>query len=213
MFYKDIKSFINNFTIQPFDFEEAGFIVPDTIVDNGVEFPVVKNEGQYQTAVNNDNGGYIRGIELAYTQVFDFLPGALSGLGFTGSYAYSDSEVEFETDLSGESLAIPLPGLSEHVLNTTLFYTLDGFDTRLSMRYRSEYVSEQVAVESQLAFFDAETILDYQASYAMDNGLKFLFQVNNLTDEANKTYFGQTHQTGTIQSFGRQYFLGFSYTM
>ncbi|MCG9714155.1 TonB-dependent receptor [Shewanella insulae] len=213
VFYKDIKSFINNFTIQPFDFEEAGFIVPDTIVDNGVEFPVVKNEGQYQTAINNDNGGYIRGIELAYTQVFDFLPGALSGLGFTGSYAYSDSEVEFETDLSGESLAIPLPGLSEHVLNTTLFYTLDGFDTRLSMRYRSEYVSEQVAVESQLAFFDAETILDYQASYAMDNGLKFLFQVNNLTDEANKTYFGQTHQTGTIQSFGRQYFLGFSYTM
>ncbi|MGE6648955.1 TonB-dependent receptor [Shewanella colwelliana] len=213
LFYKDIKSFINNFTIQPFDFEAAGFIVPDTIIDNGVEFPVVKDEGQYQTAINNDNGGYIQGVELAYTQVFDFLPGALNGLGFTGSYSYSDSEVEFETDLSGQSLSIPLPGLSEHVVNTTLFYTLDGFDTRLSMRYRSEYVSEQVAVESQLAFFDAETIFDYQASYAMDNGLKFLFQVNNLTDEPNKTYFGEPHQTGTIQSFGRQYFLGLSYTM
>ncbi|QQX82289.1 TonB-dependent receptor [Shewanella sp. KX20019] len=213
IFYKDIKSFINNFTIQPFDFEEAGFIVPDTIVDNGVEFPVVKDEGQYQTAINNDNGGYIRGVELAYTQIFDFLPGALSGLGFTGSYSYSDSEVEFETDLSGQSLAIPLPGLSEHVANTTLFYALDGFDTRVSMRYRSEYVSEQVAVESQLAFFDAETIFDYQASYAMDNGLKLLLQVNNLTDEANKTYFGQPQQTGTIQTFGRQYYLGFSYSM
>ena len=149
LFYKDIKSFINNFTIQPFDFEANGFIVPDTIIDNGVEFPVVKNEGQYQTAINNDKGGYIRGIELGYTQVFDFLPSPLDGLGFTGSYSYSDSEVEFTTDLSGSNLTIPLPGLSEDVLNTTLFYTLDGFDTRVSMRYRSGYVSEQVAVESQ----------------------------------------------------------------
>ncbi|QYK06905.1 TonB-dependent receptor [Shewanella zhangzhouensis] len=213
LFYKDIKSFINNFTIQPFDFEAAGFLVPDTIIDNGVEFPVVKDEGQYQTAINNDKGGYIRGVELAYTQVFDFLPEPLSGLGFTGSYSYSDSEVQFTTDLSGSSLDIPLPGLSEHVVNTTLFYTLDGFDTRLSMRYRSGYVSEQVAVETQLAFFDAETIFDYQASYALDNGLKFLFQINNLTDEPNKTYFGEEYQTGTIQSFGRQYFLGLSYSM
>lgn len=213
LFYKDIKSFINNFTIQPYDFEGNGFIVPDTIVDNGVEFPVVKDEGQYQTAINNDNGGYIRGIELGYTQVFDFLPSPLSGLGFTGSYSYSDSEVEFTTDLSGSNLTIPLPGLSEDVLNTTLFYTLDGFDTRVSMRYRSGYVSEQVAVESQLAFFDAETIVDYQASYALENGLKFLFQINNLTDEPSKTYFGEEHQTGTIQYFGRQYFLGFSYSL
>lgn len=213
LFYKDIKSFINNFTIQPFDFEANGFIVPDTIIDNGVEFPVVKNEGQYQTAINNDKGGYIRGIELGYTQVFDFLPSPLDGLGFTGSYSYSDSEVEFTTDLSGSNLTIPLPGLSENVLNTTLFYTLDGFDTRVSMRYRSSYVSEQVAVESQLAFFDAETIVDYQASYALDNGLKFLFQINNLTDEPNKTYFGEEHQTGTIQYFGRQYFLGLTYSL
>lgn len=213
LFYKDIKSFINNFTIQPFDFEANGFIVPDTIIDNGVEFPVVKDEGQYQTAINNDKGGYIRGIELGYTQVFDFLPSPLDGLGFTGSYSYSDSEVEFTTDLSGSNLTIPLPGLSENVLNTTLFYTLDGFDTRVSMRYRSSYVSEQVAVESQLAFFDAETIVDYQASYALDNGLKFLFQINNLTDEPNKTYFGEEHQTGTIQYFGRQYFLGLTYSL
>ncbi|MBM7073615.1 TonB-dependent receptor [Shewanella sp. 202IG2-18] len=214
LFYKDIKSFINDITIDPFDFEGVpGFIIPDTVIDNGVEFDVVKNQGQYQTAINNDNGGYIRGLELGYTQIFDFLPDALSGLGFTGSYSYSDSEVEFTTNLSGSTLDIPLPGLSEHVVNTTLFYTLDGFDTRLSMRYRSEYVSEQVAVESQLAFFEAETIFDYQASYAFENGLKLLFQINNLTDEANKTYFGEKHQTGTIQNFGRQYFLGFNYSL
>ncbi|WP_415776408.1 TonB-dependent receptor [Shewanella oncorhynchi] len=213
LFYKDIKSFINDFTITEFDFESEGFIVPDTVVDNGVTYPVNKNLGQYQTAINNDNGGYIRGVELGYTQIFDFLPSPLSGLGFTGSYSYSDSEVEFTTDLSGSNLSIPLPGLSESVLNTTLFYTLDGFDTRVSMRYRSSYVSEQVAVESQLAFFDAETIMDYQASYALENGLKFLFQINNLTDEPNKTYFGEEHQTGTIQYFGRQYFLGLSYSL
>jgi hypothetical protein len=47
----------------------------------------------------------------------------------------------------------------------------------------------------------------------LENGLKFLFQINNLTDEPNKTYFGEEHQTGTIQYFGRQYFLGLSYSL
>ena len=43
-------------------------------------------------------------------------------------------------------------------------------------------------------------------------GLSVLFQVNNLTDEPTKSYFGEEANTGTIQFFGRQYFVGANYT-
>ncbi|WP_240464876.1 TonB-dependent receptor [Paraferrimonas sp. SM1919] len=208
LFYKNIKSFIENKTERNFDFTQAGIYVPDTITQNGQEYQVVKKGGQYQTAYNNTKGGYIQGVELALTHTFDYLPSFLSNLGYNGSYSYSDSEVKYSTDLSGGNRLIPLPGLSKHVFNSTLFYADGGFDTRLSARYRSSYVGEQVAVEPQLTYFEAETILDYQASYSFDNGLKALFQVNNLTDEPNKTYFGEPQQTGTIQYFGRQYYFG-----
>ena len=42
-------------------------------------------------------------------------------------------------------------------------------------------------------------------------GLTLLAQVNNFTDEPTRSYFGQTAQTGTIQYFGRQFYLGASF--
>jgi outer membrane receptor protein involved in Fe transport len=95
----------------------------------------------------------------------------------------------------------------------TAFYDWERFSTRINARYRNRFVSEQVAVETQLAFFDDETVIDYQASYAVTDNLSVLFQVNNLTDEPTKTYFNEIAQTGTVQFFGRQYFLGMSYSL
>jgi hypothetical protein len=37
--------------------------------------------------------------------------------------------------------------------------------------------------------------------------------VNNLTDEPTRTYFGNEAQTGTLQWFGRQYLVGFTYAL
>ncbi|QIL90226.1 TonB-dependent receptor [Microbulbifer sp. SH-1] len=207
-FYKDIESLVTDITIDPFDFEAAGIDIPDVNPASGHPFV----GGQFQTAYNNEDAGYIRGIELAYTQTFEFLPGIWSGLGLTTSYSYTESEIDAETGLSGESITIPMPGLSKNVFNTTVFYDYDSFSTRVSARYRDSYVGQQLAVDSQLAFFDSETVVDYQASYQLENGVEIVFQVNNLTDEPNKTYFGNEAQTGTIQYFGRQYFLGANYT-
>jgi len=61
--------------------------------------------------------------------------------------------------------------------------------------------------------FDAETVIDYQASYQVNDGLGLLFQVNNLTDEPTKSYFGNQNKTGTLQYFGREFYLGFTYAM
>lgn len=218
LFYKDIESFINDITIDPYDFEGNGYVipryVPGTEPGNPDSLPPVEVvPGALNTAINNTGGGYIRGIELAYTHTFDFLPGFWGGLGFSGSYSYTDSNIRQQTDLSGTTVDISLPGLSDTVYSATAFYDWINFSTRINVRHRSEFVSEQVAVETQLAFFDAETVVDYQASYAINDNLSVLFQVNNLTDEPTKTYFNEEAQTGTVQFFGRQYYLGVSFGM
>ena len=79
------------------------------------------------------------------------------------------------------------------------------------MRYRDEFVSEQVAVNEQVVNFDGETVFDFQAKYQINDQFGVLFQVNNLTDEPTMSYFGNETRTGTMQYFGRQFYLGFTY--
>ncbi|MCH8536414.1 MAG: TonB-dependent receptor [Alkalimonas sp.] len=211
LFYKDIKSFINDFTIQEFDFKAAGFPVPDQIInEDGV--PRATFDGAFSTAVNNDDGGYIRGVELAYTQVFDFLPSVWSGLGVSGSYSYTESEVDLVNPLGGDPVSMSFEGLSKQVLTATLFWEYEGLEARISGRYRSPFVSTQIGIDEQVTNFHSETVVDFQAGYQWNDNLKLLFQVNNLTDEPTKSYFGQQAQTGTLQFFGRQYFLGAVYS-
>ncbi|HCV04430.1 TonB-dependent receptor [Pseudoalteromonas lipolytica] len=210
-FYKNIDSFIDTVAIENFDFKGNGFNVPEYIVDPVSGEQIETTNGVYTTAVNNAKGGYIRGIELAYTQVFSFLPSPFEGLGINASYSYTESEVQSITDLGGDSVSQDLPGLSNNVFNGTLFYSYENFETRLNVRYRDDFVSEQVAVNEQVVNFDAETVVDFQTSYQFTDSFGMLLQVNNLTDEPTQSYFGTTSKTGTTQFFGRQFYLGFTY--
>ena len=212
LFYKNIDSFVETLSIENFDFKGNGFNVPDFIEDPVSGEQVATTNGIYTTAVNNGEGGYIRGLELAYTQVFTFLPSPFNGLGANASYSYTESEIESITSLGGDTLAQSLPGLSNNVLNATVFYALDDFETRLNVRYRDEFVSEQVAINEQVVNFDAETVVDFQTSYRFSDSLTMLLQVNNLTDEPTQSYFGSEQRTGTTQYFGRQFYLGFTYS-
>lgn len=210
LFRKDIESFIEQITLRGVDFKALGFNVPDINPNTGNP---LKPGGEYQTAYNNTKGGYIQGIELGYTQTFEFLPGIWSGLGISSSYSYTESDVERINSLGGEAKDIGMPGLSPSNLSATLFYDYEGFSTRLNYRYREAFVANQVAVETQEVFYADESVVDYQASYEFENGVEIVFQVNNLTDEPSKTYFGTEDQTGSIQYFGRQYFFGVNYKL
>ncbi len=213
LFYKDIESFIDKFTTPTnFDFSTTNIAIPEIFVDpdSGVETAVTN--GTLTTSVNNTNGGYIRGAEVAYTQVFSMLPAPWSGLGVNLSYAYTESEVSKIVDQGSAEVELPLDGLSRDVLSATIFYEYKDFETRINVRHRSEFVSEQIAVNEQTVFFDDETVVDYQASYRFNENGTILFQINNATDQPTKSFFGTAQrQTGTIQFFGRQLFLGVNY--
>lgn len=232
LFYKDIKSFVDDISLEPYDFAANGFVVPTQVSvpvfvepdspgatpvratdANGDPLSIVvpTENGRYDTAVNNADGGYIRGLELTYTQIYDFLPGAWAGLGMNASYSFTESEIT--RTLTDSVFSIQLPGLSENVAQATVFWEYEGFETRLSARYRDAFVSKQVAVNEQTVNFDSEVVVDYQASYNINENLGVVFQINNLTDEPTRSYFGQEDLTGTIQFFGTQYFLGVTYSL
>jgi len=226
LFYKNIQSFIDTTSTFPYDFAGNGFDVPDevtvTILDENDD-PVLDasgdprtvviptENGTYTTAQNNSEGGYIRGVEVAYTEIYSMLPGMWSGLGMNASFSYTESEIQRTTGngvFSGS-----LPGLSEQVASVTLFWEYEGFETRVSSRYRNPFVSKQVAVNDQTVNFDSETVVDFQASYEVNENMSVLFQANNLTDAPTKSYFGDEALVGTIQYFGTQYFLGLTYSL
>ena len=201
VFWKDIEALVEG----PTQFTGVNPDDVDVIVPPGQTLNI------YQTFINNDKGGYIRGIELAGTKTFDNLPGIFGGLGATASYSYTESE----TEVGGGSFYgqnLPLPGLSKNVWSTTLFWDIDNFSAHVNMRYRDEFILNLPIPGSATPVYSLDyTTVDAQASYAFENGISVVLSGNNLTDEANVIEYGISGAPGEYKSFGRQYYLGINY--
>lgn len=119
-FYKKVDGFLADVT------------APEAI--DGVEWEITR-------PVNGDNGK-IKGVELGYTQFFDFLPGWLSGFGLQTNYTYVDSEAPSPTatDTNGQPLTVPLQGLSKNSYNVILSYEQPRFAARLAYNWRSDWL-------------------------------------------------------------------------
>ncbi|WP_443094001.1 TonB-dependent receptor [Neiella marina] len=82
----------------------------------------------------NGGSGEVYGVELAYQQTFDFLPGPWAGLGIVTNYTYADSE---------QPNKLPLENISEHAFNFQLYWEWEGFQTRLAYNWRDEFMDEE----------------------------------------------------------------------
>ena len=201
VFWKDIESLVEGPTqFTDLDADAIGIIEPP-----GSELNI------FQTFLNNDNGGYIRGVELAGTKTFDGLPSFWSGLGVTASYSFTESETEVGGgQFFGET--VPLPGLSENVWSATVFYDWGGFSAHVNTRYRDEFV-QGLPVPGSISPTLAQpyTTVDAQVGYAFENGLSVILSGSNLTNEPNIIEYGIANSLGEYKEFGRQYYLGLNY--
>lgn len=230
LFNKDIKNDTQTVGFNEFPFQEVGFgsfAIPSSrlqeptrdpvtgeITDLGAALPVV--DGTLTISTNNANAGFIRGAEVSLTQTLTFLPEPLDTFGFLASYARLDTELNVTNPFTGDTAAtLPFPGLAENSGQLTLFWNYEGLELRLATNYQDSKVGElfdPTGGDGNLALFEAQTTMDFQSSYDFDNGLQLVFQVSNLTDEPNLSSFGGGNRTGNIQFFGRQFYLGASYT-
>ena len=173
--------------------------------------PVI-NEGIVSAPANGD-GGYISGIEFAASVPFEVFHPALEGFGLQFSASQTSSEIKPD----GVN-ATALPGLSETVVNTTIYYENNGFQVRASNRYRSDFLGEVAGFGNgrTLRSVGEERVVDAQIGYQFESGplggLSFLAQVNNLTDEPFYTFQnGDERQVIDHQTYGRSFLVGLSY--
>ena len=179
----------------------------DGIVQNGrglVEYTAPSGLSQV-VEINgpaNDIAGTLKGVELAYQQTYDFLPGLLSGLGSQFSYTYVDGGDFPNPNISsigspsvnsdgapinaGPFVAqLPLAGISEHTVNATVFYEKGPLSARAAYNWRSEFV---VTVRDDLFPFspiyqEAGGQLDASIFYTLTENVKLGVQGVNLLDE------------------------------
>ena len=208
VFYKDLTSYIYTQTIQDWDF--SYLLPPDCVI--------CEPTGNFTTPVNGQ-GGMMWGMEFAVSLPFETFSEALDGFGLTFSYAYTDSDIEIQGSINSvQSDSIPLPGLSQDVWNATLYYEKYGFGARIATRYRSEYIGQvtNFANEQALRYVQGGAITDAQVSYSMPagtfEGLQFLFQINNLTNEPYEAYVEAEERVLDYQEYGTQYLLGVNYS-
>ena len=89
----------------------------------------------------NSGTGTVKGAEIGYQQFFDFLPGALSGLGIQANGTYTESAAP--TSLVG--FTAPLPQLSKYSYNIAGIYEKYGITARVAYNYRSNFLSSILA--------------------------------------------------------------------
>lgn len=176
VFYKDIKDyiFIGN--------EEEEYTSTN---GETVTFLVSRNM--------NGSNGEVKGIEVAYQQFYDMLPGFLSGLGFMANFTYVDSSggkntavnILEEAQVDGaEDEELPLEGMSETAYNVALMYEKYGVSARLAYNWREEYLLTTSAANIQRpVWMEDYGQLDASVFYSITPSIKIGVQGTNLLNE------------------------------
>ncbi len=203
-YYKNLESYVYNHN-QIFDF--TGYPI-------GVGNPEPALRQGLIGAPDNGDGGWIKGAEFTVSAPFEFFHPMLEGFGGQFSASWTDSEIQPDPTQAPTAL----PGLSETVVNTTVYYEKAGFQARVSHRYRSDFLGEVAGFGNgrTLRSVAAESIIDAQIGYEFQSGpaegLSILAQVNNLTDEPFKTFEnGDERRTIDFQKYGRTFLVGVNY--
>jgi len=141
----------------------------DIIVNQTFVKQVADDSGNLQnfvvTGPTNGANGYARGIEIAYQQYFDKLPGWLSGFGLQANYTFVDSKMKRKAgvassyctsgngadnvnlyvngcDTDGRAFGdMPLTNLSRNTFNLALLYDKGPISARLAYSWRDKYLN------------------------------------------------------------------------
>ncbi|WLH60317.1 TonB-dependent receptor [Pseudomonas sp. FP2300] len=197
VFYKDIKNFVYNTDLAGTgawtDFAEAH-------------------------SYANGDSAKLYGLELAYSQKFDWLPAPWNGLllGANTTFSRSDAEIEGFDQASGtqRKRSIDLPNQSDTVGNLMLGWENDRLSLRLSANYKSAYLFELASISDRDhdLHVDAQTFVDFSARYSLTKNLQVSLEAQNLTDEPYFVYTGHRSYNGQYEEYGPTYKLGLTFT-
>ena len=204
-FYKQLKSYIFDFTDTAFDFStlpdlKGSGIRPGTFV------------GKFSQP-RNGKGGKISGVELAVSVPLNLVTDVLDGFGVVASYADTTSAIK----PFGDADTRPLPGLSKKVSTITAYYEKYGASVRVAQRHRSDFIGEieGFGANREYKYIKGESIVDLQLGYefpaSIVKGLSLLFQINNAGNEKYQEYSGTPDNITKTDKYGKTYLFGATY--
>lgn len=206
-FYKHLSSFVNPNSAFLSDFP---FL---TSLLTPAQRAVLGTTQGITSGPTNDGTGNLYGIEATVSVPLDLITPALEGFGIQTSGSYTKSEVR----LGNNPVSITVPGLSDWVVNSTLYFEKSGFEARVSHRFRNGFLAEVSGISANRIFQNAraESIIDAQIGYRFTSGrlegLALTFQALNLSDAPFVTTQGGDANVIGYESYGRTYLIGATY--
>ncbi len=197
LFYKDIKNFVYN-----------------TDLAGSGEWADFTEAHSYA----NGDSAKLYGLELAYSQKFDWLPSPWNGviLGANTTFSRSRASVEGFDAVSGTTIKrdIDLPSQSKTVGNLMLGWEDDKLSVRLSANYKSAYLYELAGINDKAhdSHVDAQTFVDFSARYSLTKDLQISFDAQNLTDQPYFVYSGNRRYNNQYEEYGPTYSVGLTFT-
>ena len=192
---------VGSLTISAFHKNLENYIVPEertrTFENNGEAFDV-----GITSVANSPEDGTVKGVEIAYQQTFDMLPGFMQFFGVQTNYTYIDANglpiVQAKSnepsggqtdDTTIDVSGLTLPGLSEDTFNLTAFWENDTISARLAYNYRSKFTltTRDVIYPFTPILNDATATLDGSFFWRFKDNMEIGLQAVNLTDEVTKT--------------------------
>jgi len=165
--------------------------IQTAVVTSNIAFPDGKSYSYDITSYNNVSNGTVKGIEAAYQQFFDFLPGPLKGLGLQANFTYVDSEAPSPAT-SGPVTDVPLQGLSKYSYNVVGIYELGKVSARLAYNWRSKYLETTAGNGTGNLPIFAKPLgyLDASVTYNVTPHFALTVDGRNLLSTRTADYFG-----------------------
>jgi TonB-dependent receptor len=140
-------------------------------------------DGQYEgyrlTTQRNGGSAKIQGLEFNYAQQLVFLPGWAKGFGVNLNYTTLRTEGDYGTPgatLTTNSLAGFLPKAG----NIGLSYRGRGFDLRVLVTHRGEYLTSNSNTPALVQYQVAKTTWNWRSRYSFNRNFGVFFDVDNI---------------------------------
>lgn len=168
----------------------------------------------FDEALTFENGGGAKlyGLELAYSQKFDWLPAPWNGLLLGANLTLSKSDATLQGPTGKRS--IDLPNQSDTVGNFMVGWENDRFNMRLAANYKSGYLLELGAIDDKThdQYADDQLHVDFKAGYFLTPELQLTFEAQNITDESYYVYSGHRRYNAQYEEYGPTYKIGLTLT-
>ncbi|WP_439487596.1 TonB-dependent receptor [Algoriphagus sp.] len=185
-FYKNLDDFVYTITTQGYT---------DPLFGSGLEYSSPENGGSAK----------VYGLEASIQRQI------WKGFGIYLNYTYTKSSTDGVEGRENDS--IELPGTADNMFNASLSYENKRLVMRVSLNYASDYLDELGGESFEDRYYDKQTFLDVNASYAITPKWRVFLEGNNLTNQPLRYYQGIRSRTMQAEYYNARFNFGLKFDL